>query len=62
MSCFISNSPEEWVDKICELYDDESTWQKFADNEKILVKQQYSFENGKKRFAEIFESVGIYTS
>lgn len=61
ISCFIANTPEEWVKSIIELYDSERTWNKFAANESSLVKEQYSQEHGKKRFAEIFESVGIYT-
>jgi GT2 family glycosyltransferase/glycosyltransferase involved in cell wall biosynthesis len=61
ISCFIANTPEAWVKSIIELYDNQSTWNKFAENAISLAKSQYSKEHGRKVFAEIFESVGIYT-
>lgn len=62
ISCNIANSPEEWVTKIIELYDNADLWNEFADAERRLVKELYSQKNGLNKFAEIFASVGVYTS
>ncbi|WP_290653993.1 glycosyltransferase [Idiomarina sp.] len=60
VSTLIAQKPEEWVDAIIKLYDDETLWQQFADNSATLVKEKFSYEHGLKQFAEIFASVGVY--
>jgi GT2 family glycosyltransferase/glycosyltransferase involved in cell wall biosynthesis len=62
ISCHIANTPEEWVTKIIDLYDNSELWNEFADAERRIVKEHYSHKNGQRKFAEIFASVGIYTS
>ena len=62
ISTMIAQKPEEWVEAIVKLYDDEKLWNRFAENELALVKEKYSFEHGKKTFKEIFSSVGLFTS
>ena len=61
VSAFIAQKPEEWVNAIIKLYDDQETWKRFSETEAILVKEKFSFEHGKQVFKEIFSSVGIYT-
>lgn len=62
ISTLIAEKPEEWVDAIIKLYDDEALWNKFADNSETLVEAKYSFEHGHKVFKHIFASVGVYSS
>ncbi len=62
ISTFIALEPQEWVDRIIQLYDDQSLWNKFAENSQILCNTSYSFEHGHKQFKRIFAGVGIYSS
>jgi glycosyltransferase involved in cell wall biosynthesis len=62
ISTLIAQTPQEWVDAIIKLYDDEKLWNKFAENSQTLVEKKYSYENGHKKFKEIFASVGLYTT
>lgn len=62
ISTLIAEEPEEWVETIIKLYDDEKLWNRFAENELALVKEKYSFEHGKKAFTNIFASVGLYST
>ena len=62
ISTLIAEKPEEWVEAIIKLYDDEMLWNKFADNSQTLVEAKFSFEHGHKVFKEIFASVGLYSS
>jgi glycosyltransferase involved in cell wall biosynthesis len=62
ISCHIANSPEEWVTKIIDLYDNADLWNEFSDAERRIVKEHYSQQNGLRKFADIFASVGVYTS
>ncbi|MCL1061823.1 glycosyltransferase [Shewanella benthica] len=62
INTLIAQKPQEWVDAIIKLYDDEILWIKMSENEQILVKEKYSFEHGYKSFKNIFSSVGIYSS
>lgn len=62
ISTLIAQEPQEWVDAIIKLYDDQTLWTKFAENSQTLVEAKYSFEHGKKVFKDIFASVGVYSS
>lgn len=62
ISTLIARTPEEWADAIIKLYDDQTLWQRFVDNQQTLVHEKYSFEHGKQRFKEIFASVGLYST
>ena len=59
ISTLIAGKPEEFLSAILKLYDDQKIWEQFAGNEKVLVQMKYSFEHGKKRFKDIFASVGL---
>jgi glycosyltransferase involved in cell wall biosynthesis len=61
ISTLIAQEPQEWVDAIIKLYDDEQLWTKFAENSQTLVDAKYSFQHGHKAFKDIFASVGIYS-
>ncbi|MBU2877767.1 glycosyltransferase [Aliiglaciecola lipolytica] len=61
LNTLIAKEPQEWVDEIIKLYDDQKLWQSFAENSQLLAKENYSFEHGVKQFKTIFESVGIYS-
>lgn len=60
ISTLIAQEAEEWVDAIINLYDNETLWQKFAENQLSLVDSNFSFEGGKAAFKEIFASVGLF--
>ena len=62
ISTLIAQEPQEWVDAIIKLYDDEQLWIKFSENSQTLVDAKYSFEHGHKVFKNIFASVGIYSA
>ncbi|BBB25099.1 glycosyltransferase [Amphritea japonica] len=62
ISTLIAQDPQEWVDAIIKLYDNQLLWTKFAENSQTLVEEKYSFEHGHKVFKDIFASVGIYSS
>lgn len=62
ISTLIALEPQEWVDAIIKLYDDQTLWTKFAENSQTLVEAKYSPEHGRKVFKEIFASVGVYSS
>ena len=62
LNTLIANDPAEWEEAIIKLYDDEHLWNRFAENSRLLALENFSFENGVKRFKKIFESVGLYSS
>jgi O-antigen biosynthesis protein len=62
VSTLIARKPEDWVDAIIKLYDDEKLWSRFSENELTLVKEKYSFEHGKKVFKDIFASIGLFST
>ena len=62
LNTLIANDPQEWVEAIIKLYDDGKLWGRFAENSRLLAEENFSFENGLKRFKKIFESVGVYSS
>lgn len=62
ISTLIASNPQEWVDAIVKLYDDEVLWTKFAENSQVLVDAKYSAQHGHKVFKDIFASVGVYSS
>lgn len=62
VSTYIAKKPAEWVKSIISLYDDQKVWDRFSENELILVKEKYSFENGRSVLGDIFSDVGLYTS
>ncbi len=61
VSCLIAETPEEWVDQILTLYNDETMWLRIAENCECLTSSNYSFENGKKAFKKMLNSIGIFT-
>ena len=62
ISALIAETPQDWVKRIIQLYDDRELWQIFSDNLSILVKENYSFERGSVEMKKIFTSVGLYSS
>ena len=62
ISTHIALEPQEWVDGIIALYDDEKLWNKFNENQLSLVETNFTFENGLKRFRDICASVGLYST
>ena len=61
ISSLVADSPESWVNAVVKLYDDKSLWSKFAENQKIIAADKYSFEHGVAEFRKILASVGLYS-
>jgi len=59
--CLIAESPRDWVKDIAALYRDEALWRKISSGGYELVKEEFSFERGRKLMARAFEAVGIYS-
>jgi glycosyltransferase involved in cell wall biosynthesis len=55
LTTLIAHSPEEWVAAIVKLYNDEALWHRMSENQKILAKSNYSFENAQTQMRRIFE-------
>lgn len=62
ISTLIAQEPQEWVDAIIKLYDDEMLWAKFAENSQTLVEEKYSFAHGNKKFKDVFSSIGLFST
>lgn len=62
ISTLIANNPESLVDSIIKVYDDHQLWTKLSDESKRIAGENLSFESGKRRFKEIFSSVGIFST
>tara|TARA_R110002049_G_scaffold142673_3_gene304566 strand:- start:4140 stop:6926 length:2787 start_codon:yes stop_codon:yes gene_type:complete len=56
-----TDTPDEWVNAIIKLYDNEDLWNKFSENERIIAREKYSFEHGVKEFRKILASVELYS-
>lgn len=59
LTTMIADSPDEWVESITTLYNDERQWNQISKNQNILVESEYSFEHGKKMMKRILDSVGL---
>lgn len=57
----VAETPEEWVEAILSLYDDQPTWQMFSDNCLSLARNNYSFDNGFKLIAKPLEHLGFFS-
>ncbi len=58
-STFIAESPEEWRDNIVELYQNESTWTRMAENSHSLVMTEYSLDKGIKRMRDVLTYIEL---
>lgn len=59
ISALIAETPEEWVAHITQLYHNRELWHRLSLNARILAKELYSFEHGKKRMQAAFRYVGL---
>jgi glycosyltransferase involved in cell wall biosynthesis len=55
LTTLIANSPAEWVETIVKLYNNENSWNRMSENQKILAESNYSFENAQTQMRRIFE-------
>lgn len=53
---FISDEPNDFAEKVIQLYQDEQLWEKFSSNGKKLIESQYSSELMRKRLQFIFNN------
>ncbi len=59
-SALIAESPEEWVEAIVQLYQNESLWMKLSQNALELARTNYSFDAGIRAFSKPLEYLGFY--
>ncbi|MEW6133627.1 MAG: glycosyltransferase [Pseudomonadota bacterium] len=60
ISAMIAEEPEEWVDAILELYEDEKKWQFMSGNALTIARNNYSFEHGHKLMGKALGYLGFY--
>jgi hypothetical protein len=61
ISAMIAEEPEEWVEAILDLYDDEKKWQLLSDNALTVARNNYSFEHGRKLMGKALGYLGFYS-
>jgi glycosyltransferase involved in cell wall biosynthesis len=59
VSCLQANSIDEWRRQIVRLLDDEKLWSDIASATNLLVKSQYSKENGLQKMRAIYSALDI---
>jgi glycosyltransferase involved in cell wall biosynthesis len=59
VSCLQANSIDEWLKQIVRLLDDEKLWSDIASAANLLVKSQYSKENGLQKMRAIYSALDI---
>jgi len=58
-STFIAESTEQWCDSIINLYRNEESWNRLAENSNALVNNEYSVEKGISRMADVLSYVEL---
>jgi len=56
----LANSPEQWLEYILALYNNQELWLKFSQKEVELTQSHYSFSNGRNLMKKAFEYVGLF--
>jgi hypothetical protein len=59
ISTLIAESPQQWVQHILSLNQDQALWTRLSYNQRILASEQYSFENAKTKMRTVFEFLGM---
>lgn len=54
-SALIAETDDEWVESILRLYRDQDLWEKIASETQCVLSDNFGFENGVRRFSELFE-------
>jgi glycosyltransferase involved in cell wall biosynthesis len=55
-----AQSPQDWVDAIAALYEDEKAWKKVSANALEFVRAHYSFERGLETLRRALETIDVY--
>jgi hypothetical protein len=56
----IADKPEEWVNAIAEIYDDEKRWCAMSEAARSFAAEQYSAARGLRLMRSALEQAGIY--
>ncbi len=54
-----ANKPEEWSKQIQRLYKDKTLWDRISKNQKMMVQDKYSYNEGQRLMKAIFSSIGL---
>src|SRR5690606_24014359 len=60
INTFLAENPQEWVECIAKLYQDESLWNEFSKNAMRLAENNFSFEHGVKGMGLALEGIDIF--
>jgi GT2 family glycosyltransferase len=60
LEVFIAEKPEEWVDKIVKLYNNQKLWENMSQSAQEYARLNFSFEKGRKLMGEALEAVEVY--
>jgi glycosyltransferase involved in cell wall biosynthesis len=58
--CLIARNPDEWIESITTLYNNERLWKSISNASKQYAQQQFSFTKGRQQMRDIFESIELY--
>jgi GT2 family glycosyltransferase/glycosyltransferase involved in cell wall biosynthesis len=59
---FIASNPQEWVNKITQVYDDEAAWQKMSQAAQQLAIRSFGMSKGVEMMQEALSEVELYVS
>ena len=58
--CLIARTPDEWVEAVVRLNQDDALWQKLSETSRQYMADSYSFERGRELMREAFEAADIF--
>jgi glycosyltransferase involved in cell wall biosynthesis len=59
---FIAANPQDWVDKITQIYADEAAWQKMSQAAQQLAIRSFGMKKGVEMMQEALSEVELYVS
>ena len=60
--CFIAETPQDWVEAIEFLTQDDAFWEAMSQNARAYMHSAYSFDKGRDLMRQAFETVDLYRS
>jgi GT2 family glycosyltransferase len=60
--CFIATTPEGWAEAVRMLNEDDALWERISANALSYMREAYSFDVGRARMREAFETVDMFQS
>ena len=60
-ACIVTR-PEEWVEAIANLYQDEKAWNRMSEACRQLARSEYSFVKGQEKIQAALQLAGVYAN